>query len=89
MEASGKRTIARWESKGGRYWVELYSDCTYRAGEGERGTAGGVLAIPTYAEALGLEGSEGYLVRSFSARVNMFQPGRNKTPMRMVLRWGV
>ena len=65
--------VARWESRSGKWWAELYRDSlgySYRAVG-----AGGVLGGASEAEA----------VAEMEKRLPLFQPDAAKTPMRRVL----
>jgi hypothetical protein len=68
--------IARWESKSGKYWADLYRDsdgyCFYR-GEGCGGNMGKM--------------EQSSAIESLQLRVNggYFLPDSHKTPMRRVV----
>jgi hypothetical protein len=68
--------IARWESKSGKYWVEL-----------TRSESGSVFYdAPQATGSLGRDLTDEQAVTDMQARVNKgyFQPDANKTPMRRV-----
>ncbi len=71
-----KTLIARWESKSGKHWVELerYGDTdgyTYHSPG-----SGGVFYVASIQEAFNFIHAK--------LEKNLFQPGKNKTPMRRV-----
>lgn len=68
-----KTLIARWESRSGKHWVDLYRDelgYTYKA-PGQGGN-------------LGALSSDSIAVRMIELRLENFQPDANTTPMRRV-----
>jgi len=65
-----KTLVARWESKSGKHYAELYRDdwgYCYKA----NGAGGNLGSVP-----------EADAIASIERRVNDFQPDANKTPMR-------
>lgn len=80
-----KRQIARWESRGGKHWVNLYYDPAFRLVDGrtvssadyEAPDCGGNLGSCTETEA----------ARKLQVMVDTgyFQPDANKAPMKRVL----
>jgi hypothetical protein len=73
-ESEGYTRIARWESRGGAYVVELYKQDG--SGFSYRGTGCGGY--------LGNDWTEAEVLEAFQARVDSgyFQPDANKTPMK-------
>lgn len=80
-----KRHIARWESRGGKYWVDLYFDPCFTLANGETivdahyrgdGCGGSVDNVSTVDEA----------ITAMQLRVDheYFQADANKTPMHRV-----
>jgi len=72
---SGKRLVARWESKGGAHIVELWkldgSGYSYSA-TGGSGYLGNDLT------------NDAEAIKVMEPRANSFQPDRNRTPMQLV-----
>ena len=79
-----ERKIARWESRGGKYWVELFYNPAFKLANGNfmidahyRGNScgGGVVAI-----------SEDSAIAEMQKKIDMgyFQADANKTPMRRI-----
>lgn len=80
-----EKTIARWESRGGKYWVELYFNPEFKLANGNvvvdahyRGTdcGGGVAAQCEY-EAIA------YMQKRIDS--GYFQADANKTPMKRIV----
>jgi hypothetical protein len=74
--------IARWESKSGKHWVDLYTDgvgAWYKASD--CGGSLGKIRMDTT-----LEAAQAELVSTFQKRVDSgyFQPDANITPMRRI-----
>jgi hypothetical protein len=79
-----ERKIARWESKTGKYWVDLYFNPAFKLANGQtvvdahyRGdSSGGGIQASTEAEA----------ITAMQQRIDRggFQPDASKTPMRRV-----
>jgi hypothetical protein len=68
-----KTTVARWESKSGKHWVNLYrSDNPALKGYG--------FDSPDIHGWFGDIGEE-QAIRELQRRLDTFQPSRNKTPM--------
>jgi len=84
MAKLGRTKIARWESRSGKYWVDLYFNPTFKLADGRvvadasyRGNGcGGSVSGATEAEA----------IAAMQRRIDHggFQPDAAKTPMRRV-----
>jgi hypothetical protein len=77
--------IARWESRGGKYWVELMYNPAFRL-------ANGTVVISAHYQGGGCGGgiaatSEDNAIATMQSRIDAgcFQADANKTPMRRVL----
>lgn len=80
------KRIARWESRGGKYWADLYFDPCFTFNDGTTavdahyrgdGCGGGVDGVQTEAEAIAAMQTR-YVDRGY------FQADANKTPMHRV-----
>lgn len=76
--------IARWESRSGKHWVDLYFNPAFQL-------ANGNVVIDAHYKAPGCGGgitatSEAEAIQAMQARVDSgyFQPDANKTPMHRV-----
>jgi hypothetical protein len=85
-EQAEPKRIARWESRGGRYWVDLYFNPCFHLANGTDvvdahyrgiGCGGGVDGVSTEAEAIAAM-QQRYVDRGY------FQADANKTPMHRV-----
>ena len=75
--------IARWESRGGRHWLELRRDASGGYGYSAVGASGDFGTFPDDASAIAFV--ERDLGWSNGTRwVDIHQPDANKTPMRRV-----
>jgi hypothetical protein len=86
LEQQEAKRIARWESRGGRYWVDLYFNPCFHFDDGTSapdahyrgcGCSGGVDGVQTEAEAIAAMQTR-YVDRGY------FQADANKTPMHRV-----
>lgn len=84
-EQSEPKLIARWESRGGKYWIDLYFNPCFHFCDGTsavdahyrgRGCGGGVDGVTTENEA----------IAAMQAQIDRgyFQADANKTPMHRV-----
>jgi hypothetical protein len=76
--------IARWESRSGKHWVDLYFNPAFKLADGRIVTDAHYRGVNCMGSVKGSTPDEAILEMENRVRVGYFQPDANKTPMKRV-----